>query len=157
MSHNFRPVITIFHCVNAFEDGLSLTSSEDDPGIRSIKLPCSGKVDILYLTKAFETGADGVAIITCGLGKCRYVEGNLRAWKRAAAVEALLDEAGLGRGRLAVIAINEGGLERVINELEDFRARLKALPNPILKWRRTDFKTPAHGTGSTRSACYDIR
>jgi F420-non-reducing hydrogenase iron-sulfur subunit len=133
MSQNFKPIITVFHCVNAFEDGLRLTASEDDPGIRSIKLPCSGKVDILYLTKAFETGANGVAIITCGLGKCRYVEGNLRARKRAAAVEVLLDEAGLGTGRLAVIVMNEGGLERIIHELEAFRARLKALPSPILK------------------------
>jgi F420-non-reducing hydrogenase iron-sulfur subunit len=133
MSQNLKPVITIFHCVNAFEDGLPLMASEDDPGIRCIKLPCSGKVDILYLTKAFETGADGVAIITCGLGKCQYIEGNLRARKRAAAVEALLDEAGLGTGRLAVIAMNEGGLEVVIHELEAFRARLKALPGPILK------------------------
>jgi F420-non-reducing hydrogenase iron-sulfur subunit len=133
MSQNFKPVITIFHCVNAFEDGLSLNAYVDNPEVRSIKLPCSGKVDILYLIKAFETGADGVAIITCGLGKCRYVEGNLRARKRAAAVEALLDEAGLGTGRLAVIAMNEGGLERVILELEAFRARIKALPSPILK------------------------
>ena len=133
MSQNYKPVITIFYCVNAFEDGLSLTAFEDDSGIRSIKLPCSGKVDILYLTKAFETGVDGVAIITCGLGKCRYVEGNLRARKRAAAVETILNEAGLGTGRLAVITMNEDGLERAIHELEDFRARLKALPSPILK------------------------
>ena len=128
MSHDFKPLITIFHCVNAFNDGLSLTASEDNPEVRSIKLPCSGKVDILYLIKAFETGADGVAIVTCGLGECRYVEGNLRAWKRAAAVEGLLEEAGLGTGRLAIIAVNEGSLETVIRELEAFRARLKALP-----------------------------
>ena len=128
MSQNVKPVITIFHCVNAFEDGLPLMASEDDPGIRCIKLPCSGKVDILYLTKAFETGADGVAIVTCGPGECRYIEGNLRARKRAAAVEGLLEEAGLGIGRLAVIAVNEGSLETVIRELEAFRARLKVLP-----------------------------
>ena len=128
MSHDSKSLIAIFHCVNALNDGLSLTTSEDNREVRSIKLPCSGKVDILYLTKAFETGADGVAIVTCGLGECRYVEGNLRARKRAAAVERLLEEAGLGSGRLAVIAVNEGGLETVIRELEAFRSRLKALP-----------------------------
>ena len=133
MRNDFKPVITIFHCVNAFNDELSLMASEDDPGIRSIKLPCSGKMDILYLTKAFETGSHGVAIITCGLGKCCYVEGNLRAQKRAAAVEALLDEAGLGTGRLAVIVMNEGGLEGVIQELEAFRTRLKTLDRPDIE------------------------
>ena len=63
MSHNLKPLITIFHCVNDFNDGLSLTASEDNPEVRKIKLPCSGKLDILYLMKAFETGADGVAIL----------------------------------------------------------------------------------------------
>jgi coenzyme F420-reducing hydrogenase delta subunit len=128
MSHDFKPLITIFHCVNALNDGLPVATSDDNWEVRSIKLPCSGKVDILYLTKAFETGADGVAIVTCGLGECRYVEGNLRVWKRAAAVERLLEEAGLGTGRLAVIAANEGGLETVVRELEAFSSRLKALP-----------------------------
>ena len=133
MSQNFKPVITIFHCVNAFDDELSLSASEDNPEVRTIKLPCSGKVDILYLTKAFETGVDGVVIVTCGPSQCRYIEGNLRARKRAAAVEGLLEEAGLGTGRLAVIAMDEGGLETVVRGLEAFRARLNALHSPIVK------------------------
>ena len=133
MSQNLKTVITIFHCVNAFKEEFFLTALEDASDIRSIELPCSGKVDIRYLTKAFETGADGVAIITCGLGECRYVEGNLRARKRAAAVQVLLDEVGLGAERLAVITMNEGGLERVASELGVFQARIKALATPILK------------------------
>ena len=53
--------------------------------IKTISLPCSGKVDIPYLLKAFETGADGVAIVTCKKNECRHFEGNLRAHKRAEA------------------------------------------------------------------------
>ena len=47
--------------------------------LKTISLPCSGKVDIPYLLKAFETGADGVAIVTCQKNECRHFEGNLRA------------------------------------------------------------------------------
>ena len=55
-----------------------------------ISMPCSGKLDILYLTKAFDTGADGAAIMMCKEGECRYMEGNLRAVKRVEAVDELL-------------------------------------------------------------------
>jgi coenzyme F420-reducing hydrogenase delta subunit len=30
--------------------------------VKIIKLPCTGKVDALYLLKAFERGADGVLV-----------------------------------------------------------------------------------------------
>jgi coenzyme F420-reducing hydrogenase delta subunit len=89
-------------------------------------------VPILYLTKAFETGADGVAIVTCKTGECRYLEGNLRAKKRAEAVEALTEEIGLGKGRVTVIQIGEEGIAGVARELRSFRSRIKALSVPII-------------------------
>ena len=104
--------------------------SEQGDELRAIPLPCSGKVDILYLIKAFETGADGVAIVACKQGECRYLEGNLRARKRAEAVDTLLEELGLGKGRMVIIQMKDGGIEQVIHEVDDFRAKIKALP----KW-----------------------
>src|SRR5512145_181461 len=67
-----------------------------------ISLPCSGKIDIPYFVKAFETGADGVFVVTCQTNDCRNLEGNLQAQKRANAVDLLLEEIGLGRGRVRV-------------------------------------------------------
>ena len=96
--------------------------------LKVIPVPCSGKVDILYLTKAFESGADGVAILACKQGECRYLEGNLRAKKRAETIDALLCEIGLGEGRIVIIQMNDGGIEQVINEVKDFSNRIKALP-----------------------------
>jgi coenzyme F420-reducing hydrogenase delta subunit len=95
--------------------------------MKVISLPCSGKLDILYLIKAFETGADGVAVMICKEGECRYLEGNMRARKRAEAVEELLKETGLGEGRVAVIQMDDGGIEPTIRKLEDFRLRIAAL------------------------------
>ena len=95
--------------------------------VRVISLPCSGKVDKLYLVKAFETGADGVAVVTCGKGECRYLEGNLRARKRAEAVDALLGEIGIGKGRVTVIQLGDGGIEQVIREIHTFRTSIEHL------------------------------
>ena len=104
-----------------------LRYSEYEDELKAIPLPCSGKMDILYLTKAFETGADGVAIITCKQGECRYLEGDLRARKRAEAVDALLEETGLGKGRIVIIQMKDGGIEQVFREVDDFLAKIKAL------------------------------
>lgn len=97
--------------------------------LKVFPVPCSGKVDILYLTKCFEKGADGVAVVTCHHGECRYLEGNLRASKRVAAVNALLDETGLGRGRVAALQMNERGLDNLLEEIEQFRAQISAAPS----------------------------
>lgn len=90
-------------------------------------MPCSGKLDILYLTKAFETGADGVAIMICKSGECRYLEGNFRARKRAEAVDELLEETGLGKDRMAVIQLDEDGIEKAINELQSFCSKIREM------------------------------
>jgi coenzyme F420-reducing hydrogenase delta subunit len=95
--------------------------------IKVISLPCSGKLDILYLTKAFDTGADGAAIMVCKEGECRYMEGNLRARKRAQAIDELLGEAGLGKGRVRVIQMDEGGITGAIQKLENFRLHIKTM------------------------------
>ena len=95
--------------------------------IKIVSLPCSGKLDILYLTKAFDTGADGAAIMMCKEGECRYMEGNLRARRRAEAIDELLEEAGLGKGRIKVIQMDDGGITGAIEKLEAFRLQIEAM------------------------------
>ena len=89
-------------------------------------------MDVLYLIKAFETGADGVIVVTCKKGECRYLEGSIRAQKRAEAVDALLQEIGMGKGRMAVIQLKEGGTEQLIGEIEDFLDEIKKKVNPVI-------------------------
>jgi len=101
--------------------------SQQAKEIKVISMPCSGKLDILYLTKAFDTGADGAAIMICKEGECRYMEGNMRARKRAEAIDELLEETGLGRGRIRVIQMDEEGVTGAIRKLEDFRLQIKTM------------------------------
>ncbi len=121
--------IYLFCCSSSF-DLVELVRGygEHEDELKAIPLPCSGKVDILYLTKAFETGADGVAVVTCKQGECRYIEGNLRARKRVEAVDMLLEEIGLGKGRVVIFQMSDGGIEQVIHEVQDFSNKIKALP-----------------------------
>jgi F420-non-reducing hydrogenase iron-sulfur subunit len=130
--NNKSSKVYLFYCSSSFDAvETALRHGENGEELKAIPIPCSGKIDILYLTKAFETGADGVAVLMCPEGECRYLEGNLRARKRAEAIEALLEEIGLGKGRVAVMQMGEGGMEPVIRAVEEFRARIKALPRMV--------------------------
>jgi coenzyme F420-reducing hydrogenase delta subunit len=123
-----RTKIDLFCCSSSFDPRLLEGDGANGDVLKVIPLPCSGKVDILYLTKAFETGADGVAVVTCRKDECRYLEGNLRAEKRLEAVDILLEEIGLGRGRMLMIQVGDGGVEQVKREVDDFRRRIKSAP-----------------------------
>jgi coenzyme F420-reducing hydrogenase delta subunit len=120
----------IFYCSNYLEAGqfAGITRGHAEDTVKTISLPCSGKVDVPYLIKAFETGADGVAIVTCTRNECRHFEGNLRAHKRAEAVESLLEEIGVAPGRMAVFECGKGDTGPVISEIEQFIERVRTLP-----------------------------
>ena len=130
--------IYLFYCSNSLDaEGLSQCRDElKNHQLKIISLPCSGKVDIPYLVKAFETGADGIVIVTCELGQCRHLEGNMRAEKRAEAVDSLLEEIGIGTGRIAAIHIREGLIEQTIGEIKKFCAQIsQGKPAPAAQER----------------------
>jgi coenzyme F420-reducing hydrogenase delta subunit len=77
--------------------------------IRFFPLPCSGRIDSLHLMRALESGADKVYVITCR-------EGNMRARKRVAYTQGLIEEIGLEGERLELI-MAPAGLPVNIDEL----------------------------------------
>lgn len=119
--------IHIFYCANCLDANAVRTivgSDRDDQNndtIKTVSLPCSGKVNLLYLLKAFEKGADNVLLVTCGQDECKFLEGNLRAKKRAQAVDTLLEEIGLGNGRMKVIQKSKEGIEQITAALEQIK------------------------------------
>ncbi len=120
--------IYVFYCTNSYDQAqLMRNSNPQGIDMEVISLPCSGKLDILYLIKAFETGADGVAVMMCKEGECRYLEGNMRASKRVEVVKELLEEAGLGQGRVTIIQMDDCDIEQDMRKLEDFYNQIAAL------------------------------
>lgn len=122
--------IYVFYCSKGLEQYqlVGVCSGLDGITIKTIGLPCSGKIDILYLVKAFETGADGAVIVACKQNECRHPEGSLWTQKRAEAVESLLEEIGMGKGRMAVIEMQKDGVEQAISEIKDFFDSIRKLP-----------------------------
>ena len=50
------------YCAYAAADLAGSMRLEYPPAIKVIELPCSGKLDALYVLRAFEDGADGVMV-----------------------------------------------------------------------------------------------
>ena len=100
---NSKVHITVFYCSQQGEKVHQILTGLDGSGggeFRRIPLPCSGKMEIIHLTKALESGADGVALFGCPEGACRYLVGSSRARGRVAHVGKILQEIGLEKDRL---------------------------------------------------------
>ena len=134
MTENFKPKITLFHCINALGDTAELALTDKDTcEIQTVKMPCSSLVKDVFLLRAFEAGADGVIVLVCPEGQCRYVEGNIRAKKRVAWVRNLLDEIGLDGRRLSLTNLAAGDKAAANQTMDDVLKNLAELgPNPAV-------------------------
>jgi coenzyme F420-reducing hydrogenase delta subunit len=103
------------------------------PGtIRIVRVPCTGKVDILHILRAFEKGADGVYVVGCMEGDCRFNSGNLRARKRVEEARQILDAVGIGGERIAMFNLSSGEGPKFAEYAEKMTETIQELgPNPI--------------------------
>ncbi len=79
--------------------------------VKAIPVHCTSRIDILDMLKAFESGADGVAIIRCGSGTCKYRDIEPRVNARVKRVQDLLGMLKIESNRLEILsaASNNGG------------------------------------------------
>ena len=113
MVNQFEPKIVSFLCNWCSYAGADLagTSRITYPqNIRVIRVPCSGRVDPLFVVKAFLDGADGVMVLGCHPGDCHYQQGNYYAQRRYSIMHKLLDFIGVESDRLFVdwVSASEG-------------------------------------------------
>ena len=102
--------------------------------IRIIRLPCTGKVDVIHMMEAFQKGADGVYVAGCLEGECHFIRGNLRAKKRVEYTKKLLDEIGVGGERLEMYNIAASDGPRFAAVAQEIHGKITALgPSPIRK------------------------
>ena len=89
---------------------------------------CTGRVDLAFVLRAFQGGADGVIVGGCWPGECHYVtEGNYDALGNMHLGRKLLDAIGLRPERLRIewIAASEGA--RFAEVMSDFVASVREL------------------------------
>jgi F420-non-reducing hydrogenase iron-sulfur subunit len=95
--------------------------------IRIIRMPCTGKVDIIHMLRAFEAGVDGVYLVGCEEGNCHFLVGNLRARKRVERVKGILASIGMESERLQMYNLSAGEGTRFVAIAKEMTERIKNL------------------------------
>ncbi|AEB08203.1 hydrogenase iron-sulfur subunit [Desulfobacca acetoxidans] len=131
---NFEPVIVAFcchYCAYTAADMAGSMRISYPPNVKIIRVPCSGKVDVIHLMKAIEKGADGVYIAGCLEGDCHFRNGNVKAKRRLAHVRKILDDIGIGGERVEMFEMSAGMGDRFAQVATDFTEKIRKLgPNP---------------------------
>jgi coenzyme F420-reducing hydrogenase delta subunit len=102
--------------------------------VKVVKVPCTGRVDVLTMLKAFESGADGIYIAGCLEGECHFLKGNLRARKRMLYLRKLLAEVGIEPERADMYNLSSAQGQRFAAIATEMTEKVRALgPSPIKK------------------------
>jgi coenzyme F420-reducing hydrogenase delta subunit/ferredoxin len=156
MAERFEPQIVGFLCNWCSYAGADLagTSRLSYPAnIRIVRVPCSGRVDPLFVARALKEGADGVLVLGCHPGDCHYSDGNYYARRRFAVMQELLFFLGYERGRVRLdwVSASEGAkFARVVTEFtEQVRQLGPWAPSAHIDFDATPteaWRTPPSGT-----------
>lgn len=132
---DFEPKIVAFcchYCSYAAADLAGSMRLSYPTNIKILKIPCTGKVDVLYLLRAFEDGADGVIVAGCEEGTCHFINGNIKAKKKVKYTKKILDEIGLGGDRLEMYNLSAAMGQKFADLAKEMTERIKKLgPNPV--------------------------
>ncbi len=100
--------------------------------IKIIRIPCTGKLDIIHILRAFEKGADGVYAVGCLEGSCQFNNGNIRSRKRIEQAKKLLDTIGVGGERVAMYNLSSGEGTHFASYAKEMNEKIQKIgPNPI--------------------------
>ena len=95
--------------------------------IHLVKVPCTGRIDPLFILNAVQGGADGVMISGCLPEKCHFKEGNLAARRQLAEFSQFLDYIGYAQDRVLFVWLDLQDRGRIQQELAAFESTLETL------------------------------
>jgi coenzyme F420-reducing hydrogenase delta subunit len=131
----FEPEIVAFcceYCAYAAADLAGSMRLAYPTNVKIVKVPCTGRVDIIHALKALESGADGVCVAGCLEGQCHFLTGNLRARKRVEYLKKLLDECGIGGERAVMYNLSSSQGPRFAEIAREITEKIRELgPNPV--------------------------
>lgn len=126
-------------CSYAGADSAGVSRLQYPPNIRVIRVPCSGRVNPLFILRVLRQGADGVLVSGCHPGDCHYLSGNYYARRKFALLKSLLEYVGIepGRVQFSWVSASEGSkFSQVVKEVTE---EIKAL-GPSKKLVKTKLK-----------------
>jgi coenzyme F420-reducing hydrogenase delta subunit len=119
-----EPAIVAFMCTHH----VGVLGFDVPKNIKTVPVHCTSRVDVLDLLKAFESGADGVAVVRCDSGTCKYRDIAPRVNARVKRGQDLIKTLGMEPGRIEVLSASSGnGGNPYAKACADFSGRIKAM------------------------------
>ena len=124
----WEPTIVAFlcnYCSYAGADLAGVSRFQYPANVRIIRVPCSGRINPLYIAKALQHGVDGVLVSGCHPGDCHFISGNLVARRKFALLKSFLGYLGIEpeRVQFSWVSASEGSrfaelMEKVVNDVK---------------------------------------
>lgn len=133
----FEPKIAAFVCNWCTYTGADLAGTSRLPmeaNVRVFRLPCTGRIDPLFVVKAFERGADGVIVSGCHPNDCHYNAGNFHARRRFAVFLELLRFLGVDERRMTFSWVSASEGNKWADVVNETTQRVRAL-GPFRGWQ----------------------
>lgn len=127
---DFEPKIMTFlcnWCSYAGADLAGVSRLQYPTNTRVIRVPCSGRVDPLFILKCLQDGYDGVLISGCHPGDCHYISGNYVARRRFAILKTALEFMGIEPGRVQFSWVSAGEGEKFSQVISKVTEAVKVL------------------------------
>ena len=127
---SFEPKIVGFlcnWCSYRGADMAGIARIKSAPNVRIVRVMCSGRVDPVFVLKAFEQGADGVLILGCHPGDCHYAEGNYKTARRVPLLKKMLEQLGIEDGRVHLDWVSAAEGDRFASIVNEMTEKVKAL------------------------------
>lgn len=126
----FVPNIVAFCCNWCSYAGADLAGSSRlsyPAKVKIIRVPCSCRVNPMFVLKAFQRGADGVILCGCHPGDCHYVTGNYYTRRRMSLLFSLLNYMGIEKERTRVEWVSAAEGAKFSAVMNDFAKKVAEL------------------------------
>ncbi|MHC4252429.1 MAG: hydrogenase iron-sulfur subunit, partial [Planctomycetota bacterium] len=88
-------------------------------GTTEIYLPSMSRLDVADVVHAFESGAQGVLVLACESGSCRYPEVDIRLTKRVEQARKLMSEVGVAPEKIGFVMGAAGNADATTKAIAD--------------------------------------
>jgi len=125
--------------------------------VKMVRIPCTGRISKALLFKSFEMGADGVALVGCEPGTCRYGTGTENAQQNVEDTRGILELLGLGSDRLRLATFKPEESEALYGFLTGFSTDIGRIGKSPVSPKK-EAEPTAQGSGFIRQivAAHDV-
>ena len=126
----YKPLIVAFCCNWCSYAGADLAGNNRlsyPANVKIIRVPCSCRVNPMFILRAFQRGAAGVILCGCHPGDCHYTTGNYYTRRRMSLLFSMLDYLGIERARTRVEWVSAAEGAKFAQTMSDFAQSVAAL------------------------------